>query len=97
MATGPGPKLVNPASKFGARGDEKLRAACDLKRSQTNRAAAVRAPVNPPTGSYFAAILRTFQEAGTPEHSALAKADRKDAKKQLPVYDEREILAAVAP
>ena len=36
-----------------------------------------------------------FQAAGTPEGLAVAKADRKGAHKQLPVCDERKMLAVV--
>ena len=52
LVTGGGPQLANPASRFGAQQSKKLRSVDDPERSQTKGAAAVRAPVNPPT-RYF--------------------------------------------
>ena len=67
MITGEGPQLVNPAFRFGVQQGEKLRAVDDLKRSQTNRAAAIRTPVNLPTWDHFSAVIRTFQEEKRPK------------------------------
>ena len=44
-----GPHMADPAFGFRAPQGEKLRAVGDLKRSQTNRAAALRTPVSLPT------------------------------------------------
>ena len=72
MITGEGPQLVNPAFRFGVQQEEKLRAVDDLKRSQTNRAAAIRNPVNLPESERFSAVIRTFQKEKL-------KADHQDA------------------
>ena len=53
LVTAEGLQLANPASRFGVQKGSKLRAADDLKRSQTNRAAAVKTPVNLPTWGHF--------------------------------------------
>ena len=95
MITGEGPQLVNPAFRFGVQQGEKLRAVDDLKRSQTNRAAAIRTPVNLPTWDHFSAVIRTFQEAKMSEGLAMAKADHRDAYKQLPVRKDQECFAIV--
>ena len=62
-----------------------LRAIDALKRRKTNRAAAIKTPVNLPTWGQFAAVIRTFQEGGAKESLSMAKADHKVAYKQLPV------------
>ena len=96
MITGEGPQLVNPAFRFGVQQGGKLRAEDDLKRSQTNRAAAIRTPVNLPTRDHFSAVIRIFEEAKMSEGSAMAKADHRDAYKQLPVRSDQECFARVA-
>ena len=53
LMAGNGPQLVNPAFRFGAQQKAKLREVNDSKRSQTNRAAAIRAPLNFPTWDLF--------------------------------------------
>ena len=47
--TADGPQFANLAFRSGAQQGEKLGAVDDLKRSQANRAVAIRAPVNLPT------------------------------------------------
>ena len=80
LVTGDGPQLANPAFRFGAQQGPKLIAAGDLKRSQTNRAAAIRAPVNLQTRGHFPAAIRMFQEEQTSKKSlVVAKADHRDA------------------
>ena len=74
-----GPKLVFPAVRFGPQQGQKLRAGEYLKRNQTNRAAAIKTPVNHPTREHFSAIIRTFQERGAGGNVATTKADHKDA------------------
>ena len=96
LVTAEGPQLANPAFGFVVQQGEKLRAVGDFKRSQTNRAAAVRTPVNLPTWGHFAAVIRCFQESGTQEGLARVNADHREAYKQLPVKNDRKILA-VAP
>ena len=81
LVIGEGRQLVNPACRFGAQQGEKLRAVDGSKRSQTNRSAAIRAPVNLPTWDHFSAAIRTFQEEHLPEKLAAAKADHRDAYK----------------
>ena len=95
LVTNEGPQLANPAFRFGVQQGDKLRAVDDLKRSQTNRAAAVRTPVNLPTWDHFSAVIRSFQERGLSENLAMAKADHRDAYKQLPVRDDHKMLAVV--
>ena len=77
--TGFGLQLVNPATKFGVQQGGELRAVDAVKGSQTDRAAVVRTPVNPPTSGHFAAFFRTFREAGIPECLAMAGAVRSGA------------------
>ena len=91
-----GPQLANPAFRFGVQLGSKLRAVDDLKRSTTNRAADVRTPVKLPTWGHFSAVIRSFQERGLPGNLAMARADHRDAYKQLPVRDDRKVLAVVA-
>ena len=79
FATVGGPKLVHPAVRFGARQGQKLRAGEFLRRNQTNRAAAIKTPVNHPTWEHFSATIRTFQERGAGENLATTEADHKDA------------------
>ena len=74
-----GPKLVYPAVRFGAQQGQKLRACEYLKRNQTNRAAAIKTPINRPTWEHFSATIRTFRARGAGENQAIAKADHKDA------------------
>ena len=88
--------MGNPAFRFRPQQGEKLGAVGDLKGSQTNRAAAIRTPVNLPTWSHFAAVIRTFQGKGVKGNLATAKAGRVDAYKQLPVGTDCEMLAAAA-
>ena len=95
LVTNEGPQLANPAFRFGVQQGDKLRAVDDLKRSQTNRAAAVRTPVNLPTWDHFSAVIRSFQERGLSENLAMAKADHRDAYKQLPVRDDHKMFAVV--
>ena len=73
----------------------KLRAVDDLKRSQTNRAAAIRIPVNLLKWIHISAATGTFQESGAKRNLAMAKADHKDAYKQLPVKNDHRLPAAV--
>ena len=56
LVTGLGLQLANPASRFGAQRSGKVGASDDLKRSQTERAAATRAPLKLPTRGNFSAI-----------------------------------------
>ena len=65
-----GPKLVYPAVRFGSQHEQKLRAGEYIRRNQTNRAAAIKAPVNHPTWEQIPAIIRTFQERGAGENLA---------------------------
>ena len=95
LVTEEGPQLANPAFRFGVQQGTKLRAVDDLKRSQTNRAAAVRTPVNLPTWDHFSAVIRSFHEKGMSENLAMAKADHRDAYKQLPVKEDHKMLAVV--
>ena len=61
LVTDDGSQLANPAFRFGAQQGEKLRAVDNLKRSQTDRATAIRTPVNLPIWGHFAAVIRTFK------------------------------------
>ena len=79
LVTAQASQLANPAFRFGAQRGGELRAVGDLKRSRTNRAAAIRTPVNLPTWGHFAAVIRTFQGKGAKENLATAKAGNKDA------------------
>ena len=90
-----GPQLANPAFRFEAQQREKLRASGDRKRSQTNRAAAARAPVTLPAWDRFSSMFGTLQVAGAPECLAIARAENKDAYKRLPEFDEHRMLAVV--
>ena len=73
------PQTVSPAFGFGAQQGQKLRAVDDLKRCQTNRAAAIETPVNLPIWGHFSATIRTFRESGVQGNLSMAKADHKDA------------------
>ena len=79
LMAGPGPHLVHPAFRFGARQGSKWRAVGEIEGSQTYGAAVFRTPVNLPTWGHFAAILRMFHEAGIPGSFAMAQADHKEA------------------
>ena len=57
LITGEGPKIVNRAFGFGAPQGDKWRAVDDLKRGQTMRAVATRAPINLPAWDIFAATI----------------------------------------
>ena len=57
------------------------------------KAGAIQTPVNLPTSGHFSAISRVFREAGFAECLAMAKADHRDAYKQLPVRGGRKMLA----
>ena len=94
VARGKGPEMANPAFRFEVQQGGKLKAVGGLKRNQTNRAAAVRTPVNLPTWGHFAAGIRTFQEKGPSGNLAIATADHKDLYKQLPVREDHQFLAA---
>ena len=52
--------------------------------------------MNLPMWDHFSAAIRHFQERGVIGNLAMAKADHRDAYKQLPVKEEREMLAVVA-
>ena len=62
--TGEGPKLAQQGGR--------LRAVDFLKRSQTNRAAAIKTPINAPTWDHIAAVIRTFQGKGLSGNLATA-------------------------
>ena len=79
LLAGEGPRLVNLTLRFGVQQGEDLRAVDDLKRSQTNRAAVVHAPMNIPAWDHFAAAIRPFHEAGPNENVAMARADNRAA------------------
>ena len=93
LVTAGGPQLANPALRCWAQRGERLRAVRDLKRSQNDRAAAIKTSVNLPTWGHVAAVVRSFQERGVAASLAMAKADHSEAYKQLPVRNDRRILA----
>ena len=68
-----------------------------MKRSQTNRAAAIRAAVIFLTWGNFSAATRKFQEEQISEKLAMAKAVNRDAYKQLPVRGDQQYFAVVDP
>ena len=94
--TGLVPQLANPAFRFRVQQGEKLRAVGDLKRSQAHWAAAVQTPADVPTWGHFAAVFWQFQGEGIPECLVMAKADHREAYKQMPVCEERKKMAVVA-
>ena len=59
---GMNPQIGIPASRFGPPQGDELRAVDDLERSQTNRAAAARAPVSVPTWDHSLAVIRVYRE-----------------------------------
>ena len=95
LVIGEGPQLANPACRLGVQQGKKLRAVDDLKRRQTNRAAAIRAPVNLPTWGHFAAVIRTSKENGMKENLAMAKVEHMDAYRQLTLRNDQKMLAVV--
>ena len=73
------PTTVNPASRFGAQQADVLRFVDDFKRSSTNEATSVRAPIHLPSLDHIAQLpdLSRLQGDGGP--LALANLDHADA------------------
>ena len=95
LLAGEGPQMVSPVLRFRATQGEKLRAIDGIRRSQTNRAAAVRTPENLPARGHFAAAVGYFRKGGTSTSRATAKADRRAACKLRPVTEEDKQVVVV--
>ena len=95
LMVGGKPVRANPAFRFGAQQGKKLRAVDDLKRSATNDATFVATPINLPSRDHVAQMCALYYLKGDRRPLAMAKADRADAYKQLPVTTEDELAAVV--
>ena len=73
--------VVNPAYRFGAQRPDNLGAADDLKRSLTNEAAAVNAPINRPSRDHLVQMCYLFRFGDEERLQAMAEADRGGAYK----------------
>ena len=87
--------LAIPAYRFGVEQTSTLRAADDLKRSSTNEATAILTPINLSSWDHVAQICTFFRAEGETRPSAMAKAGRADAYKQLPMEELDELAAAI--
>ena len=72
LLTVSGPQVADSAVRSGATRGGELRVVGDLKKGQTNRAAAASAPANLLTSDYFASAIMISQERET--NRCLAKA-----------------------
>ena len=79
LITGQGPQPVNLTFRLGVQQGGKLRAVDDLKRSQADRTAKVRTPVNLPACGNLAAIIRMVCGEDSPKCVVIVKADHKGA------------------
>ena len=94
LVTDGGPQLASPAFRLEAQQGEELRAVDDLRRSHTNRAAAIQTPVNLPPWGHFATVI-TFRDKGPEDSLSIAREGRMDPFTQPPERAGKR-MAAVA-
>ena len=87
---------MNPALRFGAQQEAKLRTAGNLKRSRTNSTSDTHSPVNLPAWDHSATAIRMFQGGQASESMAFAKPAHMAANRQLSVCEERKDVAVVS-
>ena len=79
------PLKRDPASRFGAGENEKLRVADGLKRISTNRASQVETPIKLPTLGHLRPSIKSLMVPRPKRKLALGTADHGDAYWQLPL------------
>ena len=85
---------MNPAYLCGILQADELWAVGDLKKSMTNEAIAIKAPINLPSWTHLAQICMLFVSEQEERPLAMATADRAGAYKRLPPLEKDELAAA---
>ena len=86
---------MNPASRFGARQADKLRAVDDLRRNLTNGAADLQAPINLPSRNHNAQMCDLFVSDGELGPLSMPRADHAHAYGQVPLLEGGKLAAVV--
>ena len=89
-------KLVAiPAFRLRVQQGDKIRAAGDMERSETDEVAAIHTPINLPKWGHVANTRKLFRRRGIEGKIGMARAEHRNASKRLPFKASDQHAAAV--